>query len=154
MNNDANATFNCFQLVRAVFKPNGKYPHLLVPKFPKTFKVRNNFSLLIDHCIRWYILSPFDEDFFRKYRKEFQKGSTIIGNAIEEHFRKSAYAQNCVEYVYKQTNSRHLAEEHLKEGELKEKILREYIEFMIDTCELLADGYSWIKDSRNLLELE
>ncbi len=154
MNNDANATFNCFQLVRAVFKPNGKYPHLLVPKFPKTFKVRNNFSLLIDHCIRWYILSPFDEDFFRKYRKELQKGSTIIGNAIEEHFRKSAYAQNCVEYVYKQTNSRCLVEEHLKESELKEKILREYIEFMIDTCELLADGYSWIKDSRNVLELE
>ena len=157
MNNDANAKFDCFQLVRAVFKPNGKYPHLLVPKFPKTFKVRNNFSLLIDHCIRWYILSPFDEEFFRKYRKELQKESynkAIIENAIEEHFRKSAYAQNCVEYVYKQTNSRRLAEEHLKEGELKEKILREYIKFMIDTCEFLADGYSWIKDSRNVPEEE
>lgn len=143
MNSDANSIPNWFQLVRAVFKPNAKYPHLLVPKFPKTFKIRNNFSLLIDHCIRWYILSPFDEDFIRRYKREIQKvpyNKTFILKAVEEHFRRSTYAKNCVEYVYKQTNSRCYAEEHLKESELKEIILREYTAFMAETCSLIVDG--------------
>ncbi len=154
MHDDKSHKFNWFQLVRAVFKPNARYPHLLVPKFPKTFKTQN-FSLLIDHCIRWYILSPFDENFFRRYRKEIQKGAyskKFISDAIAEHFKKSAYAKNCVEYVYKQTNSRCCVEEHLKEGELKEIILQEYTDFMIETCSLLADGYNSIKDLRKVSE--
>ena len=110
---------------------------------------------MIDHCIRWYILSPFDENFFRRYRKEIQKGAyskKFISDAIVEHFKKSAYAKNCVEYVYKQTNSRCCVEEHLKEGELKEIILQEYTDFMIETCSLLADGHNSFKDLRKVSE--
>lgn len=152
MHDDETHKLDWFQLVRAVFKPNAKYPHLLVPKFPKTFKVRNNFSLLIDHCIRWYMLSPFDENFIKKYKREIQKvpyNKTAIFKAVEEHFEKSAYAKNCVEYVYKQTNSRCCVEEHLKESELKEIILREYTDFMAETCFLMADGHGTIQDLRS-----
>lgn len=137
-------------LVRKLFKPNKKYPHLVISKYPGNFQRGANFSLPLDYCIQWYILSPFDRQLTKWLREMLAKETRIqkeqgidkrifqeIRNEVQEHMKRSEQAKKCVEYVYK-LRLRSRQTDDLWEGEsLKETILKEYTLFLQEYCAIL-----------------
>lgn len=148
-------------LVRRVFKPNGEFKNLIVNRYPKNFKRGQNFSSSLDHCIRWYILSPFDRDMCKWIKKAVTRDprddKLIIGEAksvIDEYIKKSKYFEKCIKYVAQQHQV--LAQAGLNEGidEIEYKVKIEYREFMIDCYKILIEQKQVIKEYFTKIEQE
>lgn len=143
---------NFDSLVRKVFKPDQLFPHLLVSKYPKTFKRGTNFSLSLDHCIRWYILSPFDRE-LTKYLNEFiiDKNQLFSEAKIKEEIikytEKSQHIKKCFKYVYEQQIARTQIIEKSFAENLKSKIRSEYIDFLYKCCMILIHHKDIIEES-------
>lgn len=148
-------------LVRKLFKPNRKYSHLVVPKYPINFQRGANFSLPLDYCIQWYILSPFDRQLTRWLRELLTKEICIqedgkidkrivqeIRNEVQEHMKRSEQAKKCVEYVYK-TGTQSVQTNDICVGEsLKETIRKEYTLFLQECCAILVEYRDQISNRR------
>lgn len=144
---------NIDSLVRKVFKPNKKYSNLLVTKYPKTFKRGGNFSSPLDHCIRWYILSPFDRDLTMWLTEYIFKKDTStktiaseINNKIENYVTHSEQMKKCIQYVYKQHVIRAKASAQSLPEDIENTIRNEYTEFLIDCCQLFIEYKELIKN--------
>lgn len=143
---------NFDSLVRKVFKPDQLFPHLLVSKYPKTFKRGANFSLSLDHCIRWYILSPFDRE-LTKYLNEFIiDKNQLLSEAktkeeIVKYTEKSQHIKKCFKYVYEQQIARTPIIEKSFAENLKSKIRSEYIDFLYKCCMILIHHKDIIEES-------
>ncbi len=140
-------------LVRKVFKPDKKYPHLLIPKYPKTFKRGDNFSSPLDHCIRWYIISPFDRGMTKQLRQFFEDPRypgdiiTRLKGHIKDYTKQSKQFDKCVKYVCKQHLVKEAAAEQLSPDESLEDVVRaEYQQFCYDCCKILIEYRGIIKN--------
>lgn len=142
-------------LVRKVMKPNREYPHLLISRYPKSFHRGKNFALPLDHCIRWYIISPFD----RKMTKILSEGilgpngqtqlKTVISSVHEkmrDYLPESEHFGKCVSYVYRRQveSKKELGEP--QEDELEKKILKEYTDFILDCCTVLIEQRELVRN--------
>lgn len=146
---------NLDSLVRKVFKPDRDFPNLLVFKYPKTFKRGRNFSMPLDHCIRWYILSPFDRELTR-YLNQYIVGDNLVDSKtkhkIEEDLKKYAGQKNgqmerCINYVYKQHRARTVGAAATLPENLELTIRNEYMEFLKKCCFALIDYREVIGES-------
>lgn len=130
-------------LVRRVFKPNSQFPHLLVDRYPKNFKRDRNFSSPLDHCIRWYILSPFDRSMAKWLKKavhELAPGGQVDYRAqVRQYAAQSDHLKKCVRYVLARRQELAQAAQRPVPGDLEAQIEREYIELLVDCCRLLIE---------------
>ena len=143
---------NSDSLVRKVFKPDARFPHLLVSKYPQTFKRGDNFSLSLDHCIRWYILSPFDRDLTNSLNqlisdKELLLPSAKIRKDIMQYMDKSTHMQKCIKYVYEQKIAKTLVTDQSISENLERIIRNEYAEFLYTCCTTLIRNKTVLKES-------
>lgn len=143
---------NIDSLVRKVFKPNKKYPNLLVTKYPKTFKRGGNFASPLDHCIRWYILSPFDRDLTMWLTEYiFKKDTTTkpitseFNSKIDDYVAHSEQMKKCIQYVYKQHALRAISFAQTLPENIENTIQKEYKDFLIDCCQLFIEYKELIK---------
>lgn len=142
-------------LVRKVFKPDRDFPNLLVSKHPKTFKRGRNFSIPLDHCIRWYILSPFDRTLTRNLNQYIVGDNSMDSKTkhrIVEELRqyadqKNGHMERCIHYVYKQHMDRAANAAALLPENLELIIRNEYLEFLKKCCFTLIDHRSVIGES-------
>ncbi len=126
-------------LIRMVFKPNAAYPHLLIPKYPKNFKRGGNFFALLDHCIRWYILSPVDRELAKWLKFSCLKDSrdtkeilSDLHKTIEDYVKKSVQFEKCVNYVLRQMSYGAAMPENLEH-----LVQEEYRKFLLDCCTMV-----------------
>ncbi len=126
-------------LIRIVFKPNMAYPHLLIPKYPKNFKRGDNFSSPLDHCIRWYILSPIDRELAKWLKfsciKDKRNTDAIISDIpkmIEDYVKGNVQFEKCVKYVLRQ-----MAYDGVLPENLEQFVRNEYKQFLLDCCTML-----------------
>lgn len=87
-------------IMKKVFKPDSKYPHLALPRYPYTFSQGGNFYACPDHCIRWYILSPLDKDATNLLRKAI-RDDLPENDEFLNYVGNSKQFDKCVEYVRK-----------------------------------------------------
>lgn len=83
---------------KKVFKPDKQYENLLLPRHPYTFRKGRNFESVLDGCITWYILSPFDIETCRILRKGIEKEADIrdeLLNAVQV----SRQMGKCIQYI-------------------------------------------------------
>ncbi|WP_437124406.1 HD domain-containing protein [Acutalibacter caecimuris] len=148
-------------LVRKIFKPNRKYPHLVVSEYPVNFLRGDNFSLPLDYCIQGYILSPFDRQLTKWLRELLMKKSpSQDGNGVDRgireevekevqmYMKQSDQARRCVDYVYKK-KAKSCQEETIWHSEpLKELIEKEYTGFLQECCMILFEHRDQIINRR------
>lgn len=133
-------------LMNKLFKPNKKYPHLLVSANPKYFKRGRNFASPMDYYIRWYILSPFDRDLTRRLAKLMKSDSAAkitpkeLNEKAQKHFLDSEHARRCINYTHKQYTARMEAAQLSLPGNLLDLIEAEYRDFLLDCCQILIDN--------------
>lgn len=152
---------NVDSLVRKVMKPNQEYPHLLISRYPKSFRRGENFALPLDHCIRWYIISPFD----RKMTKFLSDGildthdqtsikSTItsVHDKMRTYLHESEHFEKCINYVYQRQIESQKELGQAQEEDLKEIILKEYIAFILDCCTLLIEQRDLVRNQFKSIE--
>lgn len=136
---------NVDSLVRKIFKPNEEYPNLLVSRYPKSFQRNKNFSLPLDHCIRWYILSPFDREMTKilENRMDCKKYPNVndtladVKERLKNYLPKSTHFEKCVQYVYERQTEQLRKLEMTPSDNLIEVIREEYGKFALDCCTLL-----------------
>lgn len=143
---------NFDSLVRKVFKPDRLFPHLLVSRYPKTFKRGRNFSLSLDHCIRWYILSPFDRELTKYLNQLIIDKSQLYPEAkIKEELTKytdnSQHMKKCIKYVYEQQISKSPVTAKSITENLEAKIRSEYTDFLCKCCMILIHDKDAIEES-------
>lgn len=135
-------------LVRKVMKPNREYPHLLISEYPKSFHRGDNFALPLDHCIRWYIISPFDRKltkilsgglFDKSDVTELKKTISCIREEVRNYLPKSEHFKKCLQYVYQKQIKWRKDHEQVLEENLEEQIRKEYTDFTLDCCTLLME---------------
>jgi len=137
---------NLDSLVYKLFKPNGKYPHLLVSASPKPFKREGNFASPMDHYIRWYILSPFDRELTKELSTFMKSDSTAkltpaeLNDKARKYVLNSKHARRCIHYTCRQYTSRMEAERLSLPENLLELIENEYRDFLTDCCQILIDN--------------
>lgn len=144
-------------LVRRIFKPNRQFSHLIVNKYPKNFKRDRNFSSPLDHCIRWYILSPFDRDMSKWLKNAVindSRDTKIIINEcrkqVNEYTEKSEHFKKCVRYVLMQQQ----AIQKSLPANIEDQIKNEYIALLMDCCSILIGQRDLIKKIINASKLE
>lgn len=148
---------NSDSLVRKVFKPDARFPHLLVSKYPQTFKRGNNFSLSLDHCIRWYILSPFDRELTNSLNQIISDKESLlpadktpaakIREDILKYTDSSLQMQRCIKYVYEQQIARTASADQSISGNLEQTIRNEYAEFLYTCCMTLIGNKTALEES-------
>lgn len=150
---------NLDSLVRKVFKPNQEYPNLLVETYPKTFRRGRNFELPIDHCIRWYILSPFDRDMTMRLRNAYKDSrgtEQVIADfmdGIPGYVAHSEQVAKCVRYVCKQRTMIAEAMGQPLSDHLEQDVRREYTTFLKDCCQILIEQKDLIIDQFRMQKL-
>lgn len=107
---------------KKVFKPDHKYPHLVISCYPHTFKKGRNFASHLDDCIRWYILSPFDSDATKILKSSFENKQNACSVFVETVKKSDRFAK-CVRYIMKKQNKRGSDQE-------KQSIVSEYENFI------------------------
>ena len=154
---------NVDSLVRKVMKPNKKFQHLLISRYPKSFHRGKNFASPLDHCIRWYIISPFD----RKMTKILSDGilgaynqqspEDVILSTHEEmqnYLPESEQFEKCISYVYQRQVENRKKLGLAQEDNLKEQILKEYKAFILDCCTLLIEQRELVRNQFKFTEQE
>lgn len=157
--NNKNEDADIDSLVRKIFKPNRKYPHLVISEYPVNFLRGDNFSLPLDYCIQGYILSPFDRQLTGWLRGLLAKKSSSqeengvcmeirqeIDKEIQTYMKNSEQAKRCVEYVYKKKSQSYKDDDIWKIESLKEDIEKEYISFLQEYCIILFEHRDQIID--------
>ena len=154
---------NVDSLVRKVMKPNKKFQHLLISRYPKSFHRGKNFASPLDHCIRWYIISPFD----RKMTKILSDG--ILGaynqqspedvilsthEKMQNYLPESEQFEKCISYVYQRQVENRKKLGLAQEDNLKEQILKEYKAFILDCCTLLIEQRELVRNQFKFTEQE
>lgn len=139
-------------LVRRVFKPNSKFPSLIINRFPKNFKRDQNFSSPLDHCIRWYILSPFERDMCKWLKKAVIKDRRDTDTLLKEcKIQADAYTENnehfqkCVRYVFMQHTALAQQQQTSLPEHLEQTIKKQYKDFLLDCCQILIEQRDLIK---------
>lgn len=120
---------------KKVFKPNARFPHLLLPCYPHTFQKGSNMTASLDYCICWYILSPFDKstaNILKDGMKNHIQNEKEKKYELTEAVMASQQMNKCIRYIMKQRYS--MVTERLK---AEEAIMREYREFLEDFWDLL-----------------
>ena len=87
-------------VLKKVFKPDKQYENLLLPRHPYTFGKGRNFEFILDECITWYILSPFDKETCRILRKGIEKEEDVL-NELLKAVQASRQLEKCVRYIMK-----------------------------------------------------
>lgn len=130
-----------FQSVqKKVFKPDNKYPDLILNCYPHTFHRGRNFETDIDYMLERYILSPFDQDACTKMSKLIYDG-TGDKNEIFNLVEKSQQLEKCVNYVF---NKRFAA---VTEPERKKEEIRSaYKDFIRNFLETLYNNKDLFKN--------
>lgn len=126
---DRPTRLDCATIQKKVLKPDEKYPHLLLPCYPHTFRQGRNFGSDLDRCIRWYILSPFDKDASNIIKKglgskEDAPEETIkaIVEELVETVANSRQVEKCIRYIIQKC--------YESNWKYKEKIQFEYRSFV------------------------
>ena len=139
-------------LIRKVLKPNCRFPHLIVNKYPKNFKRDRNFSSPLDHCIRWYILSPFDRDMAKWLKKAVINDSRDVkiiisecSKQVNDYAEKSEHFRKCVRYVLMQQQALAQASQSTLPANIEEQIKTEYMALLMDCCSMLIERREVIK---------
>lgn len=130
---DKEDNINYQSVQKKVFKPDKRYAELLMPCYPRTFKKGRNFESPLDSCIRWYILSPFDNKVSGYLKHAVNEGKNEETEFLE-HMKSSAQFQKCVNYILK-LRYQNLSEEERARRE--QSIRAEYYSFIKDFYELL-----------------
>lgn len=120
-------------VMKKVFKPNKKYADLLMPCYPHTFNKGRNFKSPLDNCIRWYILSPFDEEAASILRQMMEKGEDVEKEFLL-HMDSCNQLQKCIKYI---SNQRFGNLTGAERNEKEKNIYREYILFVKDFYEIM-----------------
>lgn len=151
MNSKADG-FSFLDISKSVFKPDAKYKHLIVTKYPYTFHKSHNFSNYIDECIHTYILSPFAEKSSHQHRTT-QDGSkenkdirirlndivngSKVDNSIEDFIKQietTKRFKKCIEYAI---NFGANIEKDMEEGDYRNLVQNEYKEFIREFCRIM-----------------
>lgn len=119
---------------KKVFKPDQKYPHLVIPCYPHTFKRGKNFTSHLDDCIRWYILSPFDREATKIMKNSFEKKQNIRQELVATVKQSDRFAK-CVRYIMEKRYKN-----VLDQDQVKQSIVSEYEEFICGLYDRLYDN--------------
>lgn len=134
------STIDYSTVLKKVFKPNGKYIHLLMPCYPRTFQKGSNFSGELDYYIRWYILSPFDQDAAKILKSGLEEGKNIV-EELKQHVSECRQMEKCINYILKYRFS-----DEPEKDVLKGIIKNEYLDFTEDFCRLLCKNRGLVKE--------
>lgn len=119
---------------KKVFKPDSKYPHLLLPCYPYTFSCGANFASYPDHCIRWYILSPFDKDATNLIRKAIRDEESDC-EELMEYVEKSRQFKKCIQYICKKRIT-----SDIDEDSFCQTVQNEYTAFITEQFRILCEN--------------
>lgn len=125
---------------KKVFKPDHKYPYLVLPCHPRTFKRGRNLASYIDCCIAGYILSPFDKDTANILKRTVEKNEAVLQELIDA-VKNSRQFQKCVRYV--------LLKRYVNESnpeQMKQVIIKEYEDFIRNLYGLLSKYRLLVKE--------
>ncbi len=121
-------------LPKKVYKPDSRFPNLLLPCFPGTYRRGRNMESDLDYCIKSYILSPIDRDDAVKLGRSIEKGEDVW-NDFRESVMQSEQMEKCVEYILKKRFA--CCDDREKK---KEQIKTEYEAFLEQFYRLLAEN--------------
>lgn len=124
------------------FKPDERFPNLLVPCLPHTFHKGRNLQSEFDYCIEWYILSPFDKESV----KILQKGivdEVDIKQDLTASVENSRQCRKCISYIMKKRFPDCTDTETIKQ---KGIIMNEYKQFIGSFWELLSEHRDFLRN--------
>lgn len=121
-------------LQKKVFKPNSQFRHLLLSCYPHTFRKGGNFESTLDHCIRGYILSPFDRISTNILKRGIEKDENVMVE-FRDTVMNSSWMDKCIQYIL---NKREIE----TGGKVKAEtdIRKEYSDFISDFYSLLFEN--------------
>lgn len=131
--------FDMASLKGKVFKPDSRYKRLAVPRFPHTFRKGRNMGQELDYCIKWYILSPFDERSAGIMEQNLNEGETKLTRELREAVLQGKQLKKCVAYIIK------LSLEYDGEAAAEKDIEEDYGRFLTYFYELLAGSWEKIR---------
>lgn len=97
-NNSTSIKFDT--LPKKVYKPDSRFPNLLMPCFPRTYRRGRNMESDLDYCIKSYILSPIDRDSAILLGRGIDSRKDVWSD-FKESVTKSEQMDKCVEYILK-----------------------------------------------------
>ena len=129
-------------LTKKVFKPDQKYPDLIVPCFPHTFSKGRNMENDLDYCLRGYILSPFEQSTTNLLRDLLEKGEGTEEELVDGVMAGRQLGK-CVSYIMKikcvKDEDRETKEKDIRE-QYKE-FLRMFIQLMVDNKDMVRNQF-------------
>lgn len=123
---------NVTSIQKKVFKPDAKYPHLVLPCYPHTFSLGRNFSFFMDNCMSGYILSPFSIDTANILKRGIEKEESVKPELLSA-VKDSDQFQKCVQYIFMKRYA-----DRAEQETVKEIIIREYENFIDNLYETLT----------------
>ena len=130
---------NFSTIQKKIFKPDNRYPHLVISSYPHTFIRGRNFTSHLDCCIQWYILSPFSRETGNMLKKCVEEKKPITGELIDE-IKCSIQFKKCVKYILKK---RYIGSSNLEQ--IEQIIIQEYERFINGLCQCLYKNRELIK---------
>lgn len=156
-------------LIKKLFKPDLRFPHLIVYRKPKNFRMGDNFLNDLEKNINEFILSPFNDENTVLVRKFVTNEGLVEGEWSSEveniwnDIKGSAHFQRCIDYIVKydyfpldfkaenqlrsSSERRHYRE--LMDGKIR-SIESEYREFVKEFCYTLKKNFLWVFFARGL----
>ncbi len=117
---------------KKVFKPDNKYPHLVLHCYPHTFSLGRNFSSFMDSCMSGYILSPFNIDTANILKRGIEKNESVTHELLAA-VKNSSQFQKCVQYILIKRYA-----DNAKQEIIKNKIISEYEDFIDNLYTILS----------------
>lgn len=141
---DRRRQFSVKGIEKSVLKPDSKYPHLIVDRYPVTFQLNDSISHYLNECIKSYIISPFDANSLTLLNECIMKyPDEELGKSLMDHILTSEMYSNCEKYILKHSI---YGEINLAETpSWKAFIKKEYTEFITDFCRILHENMNEVK---------
>lgn len=137
-------TLDTVSLKGKVFKPDSRFQKLAVPCFPHTFRKGRNMGQELDYCIKWYILSPFDELSAGILERNLDEGEAKLTRELSEAVMQGRQLKKCTAYIMKHS------EEYDGSVVAEKDIEEEYERFLSYFYELLAKNWEKFPRSSKL----
>lgn len=133
---DKKTRFSVNGIVKVVLKPDSKFQHLVVTKYPVNFRYNKDTRHYLNECIKSYILSPFDQDsvpYLNEYINDIAN-EKLKKELLEKIFESEMYS-NCENYILKNSIYGKISPDNVSKW--KDLIRREYTAFIINFCKIL-----------------